>query len=370
MRLVALSKLISDMTREVQKSMRSHSDLRLGSRLTAAVLTGLLTMSSVAPYAIAQGKPPAADAGKKMTEKQKKDAARSHYNEGKKRLDANDYAGAVTEFEAANALIPSPQAQQKIAACYDGMGKTAEAIAAYEKFIEQAKDKANLAADVDAAKARVTALRNAPVAVKVTSDPASASVEVDGAAQMGATPMDVKLTPGTHKVKVSAPGYEPMEKDVEVKAGEAAPDLAFALTQAAAPPVVAPPVEPVAAPPPPAADMGPQEPRSNVPAYVTLGVAGASLIVGGIFGVKALGDKSSFNDNPTADKADTAERDALIADMAFGVAVTLGVTGTVLLLSGGKKEAQKGLWNSPTKTVQITPLVTPHSAGAGAVLRF
>ncbi len=357
--------------------MRSHSDSRLGSRLTAAVLTGLLTMSSVAPYAIAQGKPPAAHAGgKKMTEKQKKDEARAHYAEGKKRLDANDYAGALPEFQAANELIPSPQAEQKIAACYDGMGKTAEAIAAYEKFIEQAKDKANLAADVEAAKARVTALRNAPIPVKVTSDPASATVEVDGVAQMGATPMDLKLTPGTHKVKVSAPGYQPMEKDVTVKAAEAAPDLAFALTQAAPPPVAAPvpaaPATASAAPvtPPPAADQGAQEPRSNLPAYVTLGVAGASLIVGGIFGVKALSDKSSFNDNPTSGRADTTERDALIADMAFGVAITLGVTGTVLLLGNKPAEQAAALQERTPKNMQLTPIVGRNAAGAAATWHF
>lgn len=353
--------------------MRSTSDLRLGSRLTAAVLSGLLTMSSVAPYAIAQGKPPAAEAGKKMTEKQKKDAARAHYAEGKKRMDAKDYAGAVTEFEAANALIPSPQAQQKIASCYDQMGKVAEAIAAYQTFIDQAKDKPNMTADVDAAKARVEALKNTPVAVKVTSDPASASVEVDGVAQMGATPMEVKLTPGTHKVKVSAPGYEPMEKDVEVKAGETAPDLAFALTQAAPPPtpvVAPPPAEPAPAPAaPPAADQGPQEPRSNLPAYITLGVAGASLIAGGIFGVKALGDKSDYNDNPTADKADTTERDALIADMAFGVAITLGVTGTVLLLSNKPAEPAAAM-RDQSNTMRLTPIVGPNAAGAAASWRF
>jgi len=361
--------------------MRSQSDLRLGSRLTAAVLSGLLTVSSVAPYAIAQGKPPAADAGKKagdagkkMTDKQKKDAARTHYAEGKKRLDAKDYAGALTEFQAANDLIPSPQAQQKIAQCYDGMGNTAEAIAAYEKFVEAAKDKPNMAADVDAAKARIAAMKNAPVPVKVTSDPASASVEVDGVAQMGATPMELKLTPGTHKVKVSAPGYEPMEKTVEVKAGDTAPDLAFALTRAATPPpVVAPP--PAAPPPatstPPTTDQGPQQPRSNLPAYITLGAAGAGLIVGGLFGIKALGDKSDFNDNPTSDNADKAERDALIADMAFGVAITLGVTGTVLLLGNNKPaEPAAALRDRSTKTMQLTPIISPNAAGAAAAWRF
>ena len=68
-----------------------------------------------------------------------------------------------------------------------------------------------------------------------------------------------------------------------------------------------------------------------MPAYVTLGIAGAGAVVGTIFGLKALSAKSDFDDTPTRELADDTERNALIADMAFGVAITLGVTGIVLL---------------------------------------
>jgi hypothetical protein len=70
-----------------------------------------------------------------------------------------------------------------------------------------------------------------------------------------------------------------------------------------------------------------------VPAYVTLGIAGVAGVVGTIFGVKALGSKSDFDKTPSTEAADDTERSALIADMAFGVAITLGVTGVVLLTS-------------------------------------
>ena len=71
-----------------------------------------------------------------------------------------------------------------------------------------------------------------------------------------------------------------------------------------------------------------------MPAYVTLGIAAGGAVVGTIFGVKALSAKSDFDNNPTTEHADDTERNALIADMAFGVALTLGVTGIVLLTSG------------------------------------
>ena len=122
--------------------MRSQSDLRLGRRLTAAALSGLLAMSSVVPYAFAQPQPPAGagqPAAKPTTEQEKKDAARSHFGEGKKRLEAKDYAGALAEFQIANDLVPAAQPLYKIGACYDGMGKSAEVPVAIKKGVEDAK---------------------------------------------------------------------------------------------------------------------------------------------------------------------------------------------------------------------------------------
>ena len=52
--------------------------------------------------------------------------------------------------------------------------------------------------------------------------------------------------------------------------------------------------------------------------------------MGTIFGVMALKSKSDFNENPTTDNADKTDRNALIADMSFAVALTFGVTGAVL----------------------------------------
>ncbi len=343
--------------------MRDRNHVHPGGRVLAAVLSGLLATSAMAPYAFAQPKGAAAAA-----EKQKRDTARGHYEAGRTKLDAKDYAGALPEFQAANALIPSPQAQEKIALCYDGMNDVPNAIKAYELFIEQAKDSEKLKAEVEAAKGRIEALKNAPVTVSLVSDPPSAQVEIDGQAQMGATPLDVKLTPGTHKVKVTAEGFDPVEKDIEVKTGEEKRTISFSLPQTA---------EAVAAAlPPPAAqpDQGAApaaQPRSNLPAYITLGVAGASAIVGTVFGVKALSNKSDFNDNPTTETADDAERNALISDMAFGVAVTLGVTGTVLLLSNsstGQEQAAKDARSQ--KTMQLTPFVGPTGGGAAATWRF
>jgi hypothetical protein len=110
-----------------------------------------------------------------------------------------------------------------------------------------------------------------------------------------------------------------------------------------------------------------------VPAYVTIGIAGAAAVVGTIFGVKALGAKSDFDKTPTTKTADDTERNALIADMAFGVAITLGVTGIVLLTSDDEPPpAATGMFKPKAKSarVNLTPYAGPKSGGATARVTF
>jgi hypothetical protein len=132
--------------------------------------------------------------------------------------------------------------------------------------------------------------------------------------------------------------------------------------------VVAPPAPP---PPPPA-------PRSNVPAYVTLGLAGAGVVVGTTFGILALQSKSNFNakGGMTTSNADATDRNALISDMSFAVALTFGVTGVVLLLSNDSAEPAKtattGSASAKKSTFHgfVTPYAGPNGGGAAGVFTF
>jgi hypothetical protein len=124
---------------------------------------------------------------------------------------------------------------------------------------------------------------------------------------------------------------------------------------------------PVAPPPPP-----PAQPRSKVPAYVTLGLAGAGAVVGTIFGIMALGAKSDFEAEPTVENADAVDRNALIADMSYAVAITFGVTGAVLLLSRDDAPAPAAAQVTKTKKNKafIAPYVAPTGGGAAARFTF
>jgi hypothetical protein len=256
-----------------------------------------------------------------------------------------------------------------MAICLDKQDKTTEAISAYSAFLGSTPP-ASMDAKVSESQTRLNDLRKkAPVIVKVKSDPPGASVTVDGVAQMGTAPLDVKVAPGTHKIRVTAPGYDPYEKELTLDAGASDTTLDAMLMKTVAvadlppPPVIeTKPVEKPAEPPP--------EKHSNAAAFVVLGVAGAGAIVGGIFGVKALQGKSDFNNGTkTTDKADQVEKDALIADMALGAAITLGVTGTVLLLTSGGSDEKSAHASTRTK-FELAPVLSPHRAGASATLRF
>jgi hypothetical protein len=334
----------------------------------------MMTLGSVPSIAFAA--PPAKAAPKKPAKPAKGDdkddpkraEARKAYGEAESKFQAGDFEAALAGYKTANDALPAPQTLYKMAICLDKLDKTSDAIAAYAAFLSS-NPPASMEAKVTEAQGRVADLKKkTPVVVKVKSDPAGASVSLDGVAQMGVTPLEVKTTAGHHKVHLTSPGYEAVDKELDVEPGadanvDATLPKSIPMAEAPAPP---PPVaKPAEKPPEPAPER-----RSNTAAYVVLAVAGAGAIVGGIFGVKALQEKSDFdNGQKNTDKADSVEKNALIADMALGAAITLGVTGTVLLLTNSSSSDKAARPSTPS-AFQLSPSFTPHQAGAFATVRF
>lgn len=397
--------------------MRSRTS-RLMFSPTAALVTGLLTLAVAPAYAQdkpaakpaaaaaapAQDKKPAAApaaagkddkaaakpaagkdakktaAAKPLTEAQKKDEAKRLFKEGEDKFAANDYAGALEAYRGADTVLPGVMPKYKIAVTLEKLNKVSDAVAGYQAFIDYVDAQAKADKKFDAkkwddkvaeSKGRIEALKKTPATVRVAAGadaPQNLMVAVDGGAPQPAK--ELSLPPGKHTLVYTAEGYNASApQDIEVGYAETREVPPPALEKKPEPVAVAPPppapVEPapVAAPEPP-----PPPPRSMVPAYVTLGLAGVGAVVGTIFGVSALGSKSEFEKNPTVENADKTDRNALIADMSFAVALTFGVTGAVLLFGGDDKPEQKtGL--VITKPV-VTPFVGPTGGGAAATFRF
>jgi hypothetical protein len=345
-----------------------------------ALAAGLAVGSSVlfaAPHAYAQKpkKPAAAAAAKDADEKQKLADAKKHYGDGDAKFKAGDYAGALVEFQAADNIKPTPQAARFIGLCNDNLGHFQDAVTAYQRFLANVPTK--MAAQGDEIRARVTAIQQLPGKVHVDSDPKGASVALDGRPQANTTPTDVEVPTGHHTLHLTAAGHDAVDKDLDVTFASRQ-DVQVTLPLSPPPPpvaVVAPPPEAAPAPPPPA-PAAPAEKRSMAPAWITGGLAVVAAGVGTAFGIMALHDKSEFNKTPTEALADDGENKALVSDMAFGVAVTLGVTSTVLFLSHDDSPApQTASAPRPVRaasgiSVTATPIVTPHGGGAGALIRF
>jgi hypothetical protein len=308
-------------------------------------------------------------------------AAKKHYAEGEKKFKANDFAGALVEFRAANDVKSTPQAERYLGLSEDALGHYPEAADWYDKFLSHVPEK--LAAQGDEARKREGEIKAMPGKVHVESNPPSADVAIDDKPQPSPTPFDVELAPGPHRVRFSAKGRLPAEKSI---------DVPFASSQAvsvelAMEPPPPPPPPPVAVVPPPAAPLtpppAPATPHTKLPAFITGGLAVAAAGVGTVFGVLALNDKSKFDKNPTTGTADDGDTHSLIADMAFGVAVTFGATALVLFLTNDEpsqttsQAAKPALASSdaPEKkerfvTFVPTPIVGPHTGGAGFVMQF
>lgn len=297
--------------------------------------------------------------------------AKKAYQSGEAKFKAGNYEGALADFQTADSIKATPQAARYIALCQDKLGHYAEAVAAFDRFLADVPPK--LQAEADEAKKREEEIKAMPGKVHLDSTPQGATVDIDGKPASGPTPVDVDLAPGHHTLHFAMEGRLAQDKDVDVvfaSKQDVTVELEAAPPPAPAPP---PPIAATPAPPPPPAPAPPPEPRSKVPAFVTGGLAVVAAGIGTVFGVIALKDKSDFDKNPTADKADDGENHALISDMAFGVAVTLGVTSAVLFLTNDEQPAAAGAATSAKHTTHkptLVPIVTRNGGGAGALVRF
>ena len=344
----------------------------LGSKLLAGCMAGALVLAQV-PSAWAQPRPAP------PTSKADLAAAKRHYGEGDKKFKAGDYAGAELDFKAANDIKAAPQTERYIGLCEDALGHFQVAVEWYDRFLAHVPERmATQGEEIHKRDAEIKAL---PGKVRVESNPPGANVAVDDKPQSAPTPMDVELAPGPHTIKLSEPGRLPTQKAIDVAfASRQTVSADLDLEPPPPPPVpvaVAVPPLPPPGPPPP-----PPEPRSQLPAYVTGGLAIVAAGVGTVFGIMALSDKSQFDKNPTTQTADNGDTHALIADMSFGVALTFGVTSAVLFLTRDEAPAASSATPRTTTakaeadskrnriTVTPTPVVGPHSGGAGFTVRF
>ena len=132
-------------------------------------------------------------------------------------MGADDYVGAVAEFEKALELAPFAVIRFNLGLAYAKLDEPAKAVAMLEKALA---DPGNLSARrIEQAKRVLAEQQRRLGQLELDVSESGAVVRVDGV-ELGRTPLDqsVRLAAGNHFVDVVKPRFEPIHREVQVRA--------------------------------------------------------------------------------------------------------------------------------------------------------
>ncbi|MGA3119275.1 MAG: hypothetical protein ABSF69_00770 [Polyangiaceae bacterium] len=322
------------------------------------------------------GSTAAADEAPTPTDEQKA-TARMLGTEGVKLALGGDCPGAVDKLTRAESLVHAPTTALPLAQCDIKLGKLVAGTEILNRLVHETLPPnapkswtdAKLQAQplLDSTSPRIGKLR-----IHVDRPPgttADVQVTVDGEDVPSVVlDNDRPTDPGTHRITATAAGLTAADATTSVGEGQVQ-SLTLRLD---APPATGP--AGAAAPAPAAAFQPAPLPSSSataqspnrVPAYVMFGVGGAGVVVGTLFGILALGAKSSLDTAcdanrvcPTSSQGDinAYKTDPLVSTVGFGTGVAALAIGTILLITAHSEAAPK------TAHFEVRPWAGPGSGG-------
>jgi hypothetical protein len=159
-----------------------------------------------------------AQAGTQTADPEAKAKAQALLREGAESYRQGAFAGALEKFGQAYAVFPSPKLLYNIGQANRELGRPADAVDAFEKFLAQAPDASpDLIAE---AKQSVAELSPKIGKLFVNCNVSGARITVDGK-HVGKTPLAdfVRLSPGSHQVMATHPSTMSEVQTVTVAAG-------------------------------------------------------------------------------------------------------------------------------------------------------
>lgn len=270
------------------------------------------------------------------------DDARGLFLRGQTAYSQGDYEDAASLWERAYALEARVGLQYNLSQVYERLGRLEDAAAALERYVGgTAPDDARL----PDARARLAAIREriGRTAVRLQGGPEGGVLLVDGE-DRGRLPRPdpLLLTPGSHEIRVRAPGYADFAASVAVPAGQVV-DVGIEMQRVAG---------------------GGGEP--SLGSILTMAGGGVVLATGLILGGVALSQAGSAPSR-TSPEADGARTLALVSDILWPVGAAAIAGGLIWLIidvtSGGGGSSEQA-------SLQVTPLVAPELAGLSASGRF
>ncbi len=261
-------------------------------------------------------------------------AAEALFDQGRRLMSAGRYAEACARFAESERVDHGVGALLNLADCYEKNGQTASAWAGFRAVsaaasVEAQPDRERIAREREIALLPV--LVRLTIAMPSQGLPAGAEVHRDGillSRSLWGAP--VPVDPGDHAIVVAAPGKIGYSTTVRVskRPGAAVVTRIPVLRDRPAPP-------PGTLAPAPVEIRTPRHPRATA-GLVLLGLGGAGMAVGAIFGVRALGLKDSSSPSCRADNHCSADGFALRESArSAGTASTIGFVAGGALAAGG-----------------------------------
>ncbi|HKP56277.1 MAG TPA: PEGA domain-containing protein [Polyangiales bacterium] len=280
--------------------------------------------------------------------------------------DGGRWAEARSLFRRAHDLMPTARTLRTMGMCSFNLGDYLDAVANLEAALQDSRKPLN--PEQRASASDLIARSQAHVGrFRLRLTPEDAVVWVDGRPPLRLGSGEVLLEPGRHEVSVQASGYQTNRSTLQVEGGdrttleirlEASSPQSAVVATAAVEPIAGTSPQPAEPAPAPAAHGNTQA----VLGYVSLGLAGASLIAFGISTGMASSKASSLEDNCSDnacgpnyhDDVDTYDRLKVISTVSLITTGVFAALGTVLLVTSPSDNRERA---------SIQPMIGPGSLG-------
>ncbi len=152
--------------------------------------------------------------------------AKRRFKQGVALAKAGNCAAAIAELRASFDLVPRTATLYNMGQCNEQLGRYAEAVAVYQRFLSLARPDDP---DRRVVEAQLRSMRRLLGTIVVTSNvPAEVWL---GNRKIGTAPGELMVSSGRHSVELRADGYVPVRREVELAGGQRV-ELAFTLSQA------------------------------------------------------------------------------------------------------------------------------------------
>lgn len=295
------------------------------------------------------------------------------FDAGRKLMEAKDYDNACPKFEAAVKEDPSLNgALINLAMCNEARGHTASAWGEFKDALFAAK-KSNDPGQEQFCKQRVDALepKLSHLIVNAEQVPGLVIHRDEQEIPLAALGTEIPIDPGKHTIEATAPGFSVWSTSVQIGAAQDKQTVVI-------PKLTPAPTKPGAGP---GGDVAPptNDKTRRTVGFVVGGVGVVGIGVGAVMGILAAGAKGDLDKlcpvNASGNKVctpegqskrDSANTNALVSTIGFGVGIAGVAVGAILIATSGssKTEAPKAA------RVRVLPTFGANGGGVDVLGRF